>query len=96
MRSAHAYHHGGDWQPEDFHEAVYRRFNSAAARATNGSRIEASEWTHLAAELRRVAALPGQCPERTADARRKADHADLYAKRGVPGGLDPRHREPAP
>lgn len=91
MRYAHAYHHGGDWQSEDFHEDAQRRYNAMTMRATRGGAITAPQWTQIAAELRRIAALDGQCPDRMAEAIRSAAHADLYARRGVPGGSDPRH-----
>lgn len=95
MRYANAFHHGGDWRAEDFHEHSQRRFNSMAMRATNGSRIEAAEWTRIAADLRRVAILPDQCPIRAEWAQLSARNADIYARGGVPGGLDPRQRETA-
>ena len=93
MRYAQAFHHGGDWRAEDFHEHSQRRFNSMAMRATNGSRVEAAEWTQIAADLRRVATLPDQCPFRAEEAQRSARNADAYARSGVPGGIDPRQRE---
>lgn len=96
MRYAHAYHNGGSWRAEDFHEHAQRRYNSMVMRATNGSRVEADEWTLIAADLRRVAALPDQCPVRTAEALRSAGNADIYAHSGVPGGYDPRQRKAAP
>lgn len=93
MRYANAYRQGGEWHAEDFHEHSQRRFNSMAMRATNGSRIEAAEWTQIAADLRRVATLPDQCPIRAEEAQRSARSADAYARSGAPGGLDPRQRK---
>jgi hypothetical protein len=96
MRYAQAYHYGGEWRSEDFHEDSQRRFTSMATRATNGGRVEAVEWTRIAAELRRVGRLHDQCPLREEEAQRSARNADIYARSGVPGGIDPRRREARP
>lgn len=91
MRYAQAYCHGGEWKAEDFHEDAQRRFNAMATRAVRGSRIEADEWSRIAGDLRRVAALPEQCPIRADTALKSAVNADFYGCRGVPGGSDPRY-----